>query len=83
MQETWKRFVYPLIEDKQLDVEEDTYHRHIENQLMLLGWEPWKGGLENFQEDDGVPITLKAFLLNRYEHWAEDDGFKEWYQKNY
>ena len=43
MQETWKRFVYPLIEDKKMDVEEDTYHRHIENQLMLLGWEPWKG----------------------------------------
>lgn len=43
MQETWKRFVYPLIEDKKQDVEEDTYHRHIENQLMLLGWEPWKG----------------------------------------
>ena len=43
MQETWKRFVYPLIEDKKLDVEEEPYHRHIENQLMLLGWEPWKG----------------------------------------
>ena len=43
MQETWKRFVYPLIEDKKQDVEEETYHRHIENQLMLLGWEPWKG----------------------------------------
>ena len=43
MQETWKRFVYPLIEDKKQDVEEDAYHRHIENQLMLLGWEPWKG----------------------------------------
>lgn len=43
MQETWKRFVYPLIEDKKNDVEEETFHRHIENQLMLLGWEPWKG----------------------------------------
>lgn len=43
MQETWKRFVYPLIEDRKLDVEEEPYHRHIENQLMLLGWEPWKG----------------------------------------
>ena len=42
MQETWKRFVYPLIEDKKQDVEEEAYHRHIENQLMLLGWEPWK-----------------------------------------
>lgn len=43
MQETWKRFVYPLIEDMKQDVEEETYHRRIENQLMLLGWEPWKG----------------------------------------
>ena len=43
MQETWKRFVYPLIEDMKQDVEEEIYHRHIENQLMLLGWEPWKG----------------------------------------
>ena len=43
MQETWKKYVYPLIEDMKNDVEEETYHRHIENQLMLLGWEPWKG----------------------------------------
>ena len=43
MQETWKRFVYPLIEDKKHNVEEEIYHLHIENQLMLLGWEPWKG----------------------------------------
>lgn len=40
--------------------------------------------LENFQEDDGVPITLKAFLLNRYEHWTDSsDGFEEWYLKKY
>lgn len=39
--------------------------------------------LENFQEDDGIPITLKAFLFNRYEHWTEGGGFEEWYQKNY
>lgn len=42
MQETWKRFVYPLIEDRKQDVEEEPYHHHIENQLMQLGWEPWK-----------------------------------------
>ena len=53
MQETWKRFVYPLIEDKKQDVEEESYHRHIENQLMLLGWEPWKGEL----------YTEKTFLI--------------------
>ena len=39
--------------------------------------------LENFQVDDGVPVTLKAFLFNRYEHWTEGDGFEESYMKNY
>lgn len=39
--------------------------------------------LEHFQEDDGVPITLKALLFNRYEHWNEGDGFEDWYLKNY
>ena len=39
--------------------------------------------LENFQEYDGIPITLKAFLFNRYEHWTDGDGFEEWYQKKY
>lgn len=39
--------------------------------------------LENFQEDDGVPITLKAFLFNRFEHWNEGDGFEIWYMKKY
>ena len=60
MQETWKKFVYPLIEDKKQDVEEETYHRHIENQLMLLGWEPWKGEIIHKQ-------TLRIGNRNRME----------------
>ena len=39
--------------------------------------------LENFQEDDGVPITLKALLFNRFDHWNEGDGFENWYITNY
>ena len=64
MQETWKRFVYPLIEDKKQDVEEEAYHRHIENQLMLLGWEPWKREIIHKQSlrignrNRGVPVLL-------------------------
>ena len=27
-------------------------------------------GLTDFEEDDGVPITLKAILFNRYEEWV-------------
>ncbi len=72
MQETWKRFVYPLIEDKKLDVEEETYHRHIENQLMLLGWEPWKGEIIHKQ-------SLRIGNRNRMEPdilVARDDEYQ-------
>lgn len=72
MQETWKRFVYPLIEDKKQEVEEETYHRHIENQLMLLGWEPWKGEIIHKQ-------SLRIGNRNRMEPdilVARDDEYQ-------
>lgn len=72
MQETWKRFVYPLIEDKKQDVEEEPYHRHIENQLMLLGWEPWKGEIIHKQ-------SLRIGNRNRMEPdilIARDDEYQ-------
>lgn len=72
MQETWKRFVFPLIEDKKLDAEEETYHRHIENQLMLLGWEPWKGEIIHKQ-------SLRIGNRNRMEPdilVARDDEYQ-------
>lgn len=44
-------------------------------------------GLEDFSVDDGVPLSLKAVLFNRYTHWScgyyTIDGFKEWYLKEY
>lgn len=72
MQETWKKFVYPLIEDKKQDVEEETFHRHIENQLMLLGWEPWKGEIIHKQ-------SLRIGNRNRMEPdilVARDDEYQ-------
>lgn len=43
-----------------------------------------RASLSSFSNDDGVPITLKALLFNRYTHWMQtNDGFKEWYTKNY
>lgn len=38
-----------------------------------------------FEETDGVPISLKALLFNRYDHWTQGDpeGFKEWYKREY
>lgn len=45
-------------------------------------------GLRQFQETDGVPITLKALLFNRYAKTSYSmetavDGFKEFYLKHY
>lgn len=43
-------------------------------------------GLEGFNADDGVPISLKALLFNRHSHWtdgygieSDENNFKEWY----
>lgn len=47
MQETWKQFVYPLLEDRRQDVEEEAYHVHIENQLIPLGWAPWRDEIKH------------------------------------
>ena len=47
MQEKWKSFVYPLIEDIKQDVEEESYHLHIENQLIPLGWAPWRDEIKH------------------------------------
>ena len=42
-------------------------------------------GLEDFDPDDGTPMTLKALLFNRYEHWCQGtpDGFKDFYKCEY
>lgn len=44
-------------------------------------------GLEDFSVDDGVPLSLKAVLFNRYTHWScgyyTIDDFKKWYLKEY
>lgn len=43
-------------------------------------------GLEDFNQDDGVPMTLKVILFNRYMHWSyggDSAGFKKWYLTHY
>lgn len=43
-------------------------------------------GLVDFHSEDETPISLKAFLLNRYLQYEERvdiEGFKEYYEKFY
>lgn len=43
-------------------------------------------GLEDFNANDGTPISLKALLLNRWGHWEglyDIEGFKKWYLADY
>ena len=42
-----------------------------------------KEGLGHFCEDDGVPISMKAILYNRFCHWGwaeTPDTFRSWYE---
>ena len=43
-------------------------------------------GLEDFNKEDGVPLSLKVILYERYLHWSFDgnaEGFKRWYLAHY
>lgn len=42
-------------------------------------------GLTDFESNDGVPLSLKAILFNRFEEWAEGTPteFKRWYKERY
>lgn len=44
-------------------------------------------GHEDFDKDDGTPISLKALLWNRYYHWGgwmpDQESFRIWYRENY
>ena len=42
-------------------------------------------GLANFSFNDGIPLTLKTLLFNRYQHWNMSgvDGFMKFYKKEY
>lgn len=44
-------------------------------------------GQEFFNMDDGVPISIKALLWNRYMHWGGNPndlyGFRNWYKREY
>lgn len=47
-------------------------------------------GLENFNNDDGVPLTLKVLLFTRFMHWSggygaeyDREAFKQFYFQTY
>ena len=41
--------------------------------------------LGDFSAGDGVPVSLKGLLFNRYEHMmnGSPDSFKHWYKSHY
>ena len=46
-------------------------------------------GLDAFEQYDGTPVSLKAFLFNRFCHWDSGamqdciEPFKKWYNETY
>ena len=54
--------------------------------LMQYFDEYQRQGLLMFSTDDGVPVSLKTVLFNRYCQTAETtdvEGFKKWYKDTY
>lgn len=64
-------------------IKEDVMHDWLEK-----GDAEW---LQTFSPNDGVPLSLKALLYNRYMHWCggynpieiEREHFREWWNKEY
>lgn len=40
-------------------------------------------GLSDFEKYDDIPLTLKAILYNRFDHWNGGGGFKLFYLRYY
>lgn len=53
--------------------------------ILSICLEEYNGhGFTHLEEYDGVPITLKALLFNRYYHWMGNaDEFPRWYKEVY
>lgn len=62
-------------------ISDDTFHEQLRNYVQ--------SGLAEFQRDDGVPLSLKVFLFDRYCHWNSGamidavEGFKDFYLHKY
>lgn len=74
------------------DYERIWINRILENPHHFDGYiEEYKFfGLGDFNLTDGVPISLKALLFNRFYHWSggygidnDRDSFKDWYNRQY
>lgn len=69
-------------------VENPAFRNETDEPNNINFYEYKYAGLIDFNAADGVPVTLKALLFNRYGHWCggyEDirDGFKKWYFEFY
>lgn len=68
-----KTWVLNLTENNE---EDEKYMSQILEDYLLAG-------LKDFEKWDDTPITLKALLYNRFDHWNESEGFEPFYRKYY
>lgn len=63
------------------------YSEHGIEELRQYVRDYKKFGLGHFNENDEVPIALKAFIWSRYMHWGSEyetpKSFKEWWRHFY
>lgn len=60
-----------------------------DSEILYSYWGEYDNyGMRNFEPNDGVPVTLKALLFNRYCHWMGSvpfggGDFRTWYKERY
>lgn len=72
-----------MYEEKWVQLHFDEHPRVENNYLMNMTIQYIKDGLGDFCENDGVPISMKAVLYNRFCHWGwgeTPDTFRRWYE---
>lgn len=59
-------------------LKEKAYERQMEAEYQAYGLSDWR-------KNDGVPMSLKALLFNRFSHWmgCRVEDFKKWYLTEY
>lgn len=67
-------------------VENPAFRNELDVKTNTNFYEYKQAGLIDFNVDDGVPVTLKALLFNRYRYWSGEyenvpEGFKQWYKE--
>ena len=71
-------------EKKWVEFTTSVYQTNQSNYILDISIEEYiSNNMQDFEKSDGVPLSLKALLYNRYYYWNQGGDFKKWYLNEY